>query len=101
MNLSNEQTVTQWAHPASRAAVRLAPSASSHSFTRLHARTEDGLREVYEALRRQTESSGAVWVQVRLPMRPNGRTGWVPRSALGALHTVYTQLVVRRGMLRV
>jgi lipoprotein-anchoring transpeptidase ErfK/SrfK len=41
-----------------------------------------------------------VWVQVRLPMRPNGRTGWVQRSALGGLHTVHTELVVQRGRLR-
>jgi lipoprotein-anchoring transpeptidase ErfK/SrfK len=33
-------------------------------------------------------------------MRPNGRTGWVPRAALGGLHTVHTQLVVRRSRLR-
>jgi lipoprotein-anchoring transpeptidase ErfK/SrfK len=100
VTLSNEQTVTQWAHPASRAPVRLAPSARSHSFARLHPRTEDGLSEVYEALRQQTDAAGTVWVRVRLPMRPNGRTGWVPRKALGALHTVHTQLVVRRGKLR-
>ena len=34
-------------------------------------------------------------------MRPNGRTGWVRESALGALHTVHTQLVVNRHTLRV
>jgi len=100
VSLSNEQTVTQWAHPATRAPVRVSPSASAHSFARLHPRTEDGLPEVYEALRQVTDASGATWVQIRLPMRPNGRTGWVPRSALGKLHTVHTQLVVRRGKLR-
>jgi lipoprotein-anchoring transpeptidase ErfK/SrfK len=100
VTLSNEQTVTQWAHPAARAPVRVSPSASSRSFARLHPRTEDGLPEVYETLRQQTDPGGAAWVQIRLPMRPNGRTGWVPRSALGKLHTVHTQLVVRRGRLR-
>jgi lipoprotein-anchoring transpeptidase ErfK/SrfK len=79
VNLSNEQTVTQWAHPAGRAPVRVAPSFSSHSFTRLRPRTEDGLREVYEALRQQTDSSGAVWVLVvrrgklRATLYRNGR----------------------------
>ena len=98
--LSNEQTVTQWAHPASRALVRVAPSLSSRSIVRLHPRTEDGFPEVYEALRQQTGASGALWIQIRVPMRPNGRTGWVPAPALGKLHTVHTELVVQRGRLR-
>jgi hypothetical protein len=98
--LSNEQTVTQWAHPASRSVVRASPLAGSRGIGRLHPRTEDGYPEVYEALQQQTDAAGAVWVQVRLPMRPNGRTGWVPRAALGALHTVHTQLVVSRRSLR-
>jgi lipoprotein-anchoring transpeptidase ErfK/SrfK len=100
VTLSNEQTVTQWAHPKSRAPVRLSPSAGSHAFTHLHRRTEDGLPEVYEALQQQTDASGHTWIQVRVPMRPNGRTGWVPAAALGRLHTVHTQLVVQRGRLR-
>jgi lipoprotein-anchoring transpeptidase ErfK/SrfK len=95
LELSNEHTVTQWAHPTSRAPVRVSPAKSSHAFTHLHPRTEDGLPEVYEALRQQ-----AAWVQIRVPMRPNGRTGWVPRAALGRLHTVHTLLVVKRGKLR-
>jgi lipoprotein-anchoring transpeptidase ErfK/SrfK len=98
--LSNETSVTQWAHPASRAPVRLSPDVSSRVLARLHARTEDGLPEVYEALQQRADPSGAVWVQIRLPMRPNGRTGWVQRTALGALHTVHTELVVQRAKLR-
>jgi lipoprotein-anchoring transpeptidase ErfK/SrfK len=98
--LSNEQTVTQWAHPTSRALVRRSPDSSSHSFARLHPRTEDGQPEVYETLQQQTDARGASWVKVRVPMRPNGRTGWVPRAALGKLRTVHTQLVVKRGKLR-
>jgi len=98
--LSNEHTVTQWAHPKRPALVRLSPDAGSHAFTHLHPRTEDGLPEVYEALKQQTDASRASWIQVRVPMRPNGRVGWVPAAALGKLHTVHTELVVRRGKLR-
>ncbi len=100
VSLSNEHTVTQWAHPASRSLVRVSPLAGARTIGRLHPRTEDGYPEVYEALRQRTDPAGAVWVQIRLPMRPNGRTGWVPRAALGALHTVRTQLVVSRRTLR-
>jgi lipoprotein-anchoring transpeptidase ErfK/SrfK len=99
VRLSNEQTLTQWAHPASRAPVRLSPSSSSHAFARLHPRTEDGLPEVYEALQQQTDASGTNWIQIRLPMRPNGRVGWVPASALGKLQAVHTELVVDRSKL--
>jgi hypothetical protein len=98
--LSNERTLTQWANPKSRAPVRLSPDASSRAFAKLHPRTEDGLPEVYEALQQQTDATGASWIQIRVPMRPNGRVGWVPASALGKLHTVHTQLVVRRSKLR-
>jgi lipoprotein-anchoring transpeptidase ErfK/SrfK len=98
--LSNEQSTAQWAHPASRAAVRLSPDGGSHAFTHLHRRTEDGLPEVYEALRQSTDPCGTSWIQIRVPMRPNGRTGWVPATTLRKLHTVHTQLVVRRAKLR-
>ena len=39
-------------------------------------------------------------MQVRIPGRPNGRRGWVPREALGGLHTVRTALVIDRRTLR-
>jgi lipoprotein-anchoring transpeptidase ErfK/SrfK len=55
---------------------------------------------VYETLQQQIDASGAPWIQIRVPMRPNGRVGWVPASALGKLHTVHTELVVRRRKLR-
>jgi lipoprotein-anchoring transpeptidase ErfK/SrfK len=39
-------------------------------------------------------------VHVRLAVRPNGTTGWVPRSALGGYHTVRTHLHVDLHRLR-
>jgi len=32
--------------------------------------------------------SGQTWLQVEVPGRPNGRTGWVPRQALGSLYLI-------------
>ena len=40
------------------------------------------------------------WVQVHLPVRPNGRTGWVRRSDV-VLSTVTTRIVVELGKRRV
>ena len=39
-------------------------------------------------------------MRVELPERPNGRTGWVPRSALGSLHAVRGYLLIDRARLR-
>jgi lipoprotein-anchoring transpeptidase ErfK/SrfK len=38
-------------------------------------------------------------VHIRLPVLPNGRTGWVRRSALGGYRFVHTRLVVDRTKL--
>ena len=42
---------------------------------------------------------GGAWVHVRLPVLPNGRTAWVPRSALSGYGFVGTRLVVDRARL--
>jgi hypothetical protein len=97
--ISNEKTLTRWAYPNEPAIVHSAPSASATRVARLHAYTEDGRPEIYLALRLDSDESGVVWAQIRLPMRPNGRTGWVLRDELGPFHTVLTRLVVdRRGL---
>jgi hypothetical protein len=97
--LSDERTVTRWAHPATTVKVRTRPSTRAASVTRLRHLTEDRMPEVYLVLssRRVGEQ---VWLKVRLPMRPNGRTGWVRREALGPLNTVTTFLRVDRRTLR-
>jgi lipoprotein-anchoring transpeptidase ErfK/SrfK len=40
-------------------------------------------------------------VKLRLPMRPNGRTGWVPRDALAELNVVRKYIDVDKRRLRV
>ncbi len=47
--------------------------------------------------RRQVD--GRPWVRVRLPILPNGSTGWVPRKQLGGYHEVRTHLIVDRRRL--
>ena len=98
--MSNERTMSRWAHAIERAAVRRHPVAGSHAIARLHYDTEDGYPEVYLILKRYSDSNGKRWFKVRLPMRPNGRSGWVPSSALGRVHTVRTFLRVDKHRLR-
>ena len=98
--LSNERTVTYWAHTAIPMAIRYGPDLGSKRRAALHFRTEERFTEIYPVLRRYVDRSGAEWLQIRIPGRPNGRMGWVPRRALGRLYRVATQLVINRAGLR-
>src|SRR3954471_7662233 len=98
--LSDERRVTYWAHAVARWPVRRRHDGRSHGITRLHYDTEDHFREVYLALARYVDRDGRRWIKIRLPMRPNGRTGWVRRGALGKLHLERTHFEVDRRRLR-
>jgi hypothetical protein len=101
VRLSNERALTRWAHPVNeRAPIRSRPSARARQIVRTHRLTEDGFPEVYLVLRSWSNSKGRTWLKVRIPMRPNGRKGWVRDSALGPLYHVRTRLVVNRSRLR-
>jgi hypothetical protein len=99
VKLSDETTLSRWAHPMDRSWILRAPHAGSHRIARLKLDTEDALPNVYLVLRRTTDAAGRRWFQIRIPMRPNGRKGWVRDSSLGRLHVVRTQLVVNRRTL--
>jgi L,D-transpeptidase catalytic domain len=99
VRLSNERTLSRWAHANLAAKVRVRPSARARSLARLRFQTEDGPPEVYPVLRSR-RVRGALWLQVRIPGRPNGRTGWVRREALSGLKIVRTALRVNRRTLR-
>jgi len=98
--LSNESTFTRWAYVDEIASIHRRPSASSAVVTRLHWNTEDGFPEIYLLLRASWDAQGREWIELRIPGRPNGRTGWVPRAALGAFHLTRQLLVVDRERLR-
>ena len=99
VRLSNERTVTRWAHANLLAKVRARPSRAARTIARLRWSTEDGPAEVYVVLGSR-RVQGRTWMQVRIPGRPNGRRGWVPREALGGLHKVRTALTINRRTLR-
>jgi hypothetical protein len=99
VRLSNERTLTRWAHPVQRAPIHGSPRPSARRIVSTHLLTEDGFPEVYLVLRSWSDSRGRTWRELRIPGRPNGRTGWVRDSALGPLYRVRTQLVVDRRKL--
>ncbi len=98
--LSDEQRITRYAHAAARAPVRSWPHRRAPRVARLRYQTEDGPLESYLALESVVDAERRKWVRIRIPGRPNGRTGWVERDALGPLFGVNTTLRVDRGALR-
>jgi len=98
--MSNERTSTHWAYAKRVAPIRRMPVPTARTIARVRELTEDGLPEVYVVLRRWRSPYGHTWLNVRIPMRPNGQQGWVRASALGRPALVRTRLVVDRGRLR-
>ncbi len=98
--LSNLKTLSRWAYPQAAAAAHASHSAHSRVVGHLRFLTEDGQAEVYMALRSYNAGNRS-WIQVALPGRPNGVTGWVPASALGELHVVHDYLRIDRETFRV
>jgi len=100
IKLSDEKLVTRWAHSQATSTIRLTPQTSSRAVGRLRFLTEDGLAEVYPVLAARRDSAGRNWLQIRVPMRPNGKVGWVLDEMLGTFYIVRTALVVDRKQLR-
>lgn len=98
--LSNETTFTTWSTAIYAEPVYSQPSKRSRVITHLRFTTSDGFLQSYIALRQRQTAHGE-WVDVRLPMRPNGRTGWVRRGALDTYTVVHTQLVLDRAQRRI
>jgi hypothetical protein len=92
------ETAATWAPVRRDVDARRRPSVSAPVVARVGARTPEATRNVVQVLARATRQ-GRVWVRVRLAALPNGRTGWVPRSALGGYGVVHTHLVVDRAAL--
>lgn len=100
VQLSNENTVTFWAHSAGDAVVHAIPTVRGQQIARLHLLTEDGAAEVYIILRKYVDQAGRTWLRVRIPRRPNGFSGWVLARGLGPAHKISTRLVIDRTRLK-
>jgi hypothetical protein len=61
--------------------------------------TPEGQSNLVRILAARRDRSLREWVQIGLAILPNGTTGWIPRDALGDIHTVHTQLVIDRAHL--
>ncbi|MGI9185942.1 MAG: L,D-transpeptidase [Gaiellales bacterium] len=81
----------------SRAAVHAEPSGASPVLQRLTPLDEAFNRRVVLAIARRTDADGAAWLQLRLPGRPNGGTGWVRESAVAVEPVRFGIVVWRRA----
>jgi L,D-transpeptidase catalytic domain len=98
--LSNETTLTRWGHTNLLGAIRSKPTTSSKAVGKLRWNTEDGVPEVYIVLQSQLDDNDEPWLQIRVPARPNGRTGWVREEQLSNLKTIQTHLTIDRRKLK-
>jgi lipoprotein-anchoring transpeptidase ErfK/SrfK len=98
--LGSTRHLSQWAPVDRPVSARAAPDDAARVVARLATRTPEGTRNVVAALARRQDRRGRPWVLVRLPVLPNGTTGWVPRAALGGYGIVHTRLDVDLGRLR-
>jgi lipoprotein-anchoring transpeptidase ErfK/SrfK len=98
--LSDEQTFTRWSYPSNHVKIRSRPESKARTVGRLRWLTEDRLPEIYIALASWTDAHGSTWVKVRVPKRPNGITGWVPRAALRDYTLVTEFLDINRKTLQ-
>lgn len=98
--LSDEKRLTRHASAVRRSRVHVRADRDSTTFASLRYYSEDGPDEVYLVLRSRIDAAGRTWLQIRVPMRPRPRTGWVRRESLGRLAAVRTRLIVHRRRLR-
>jgi hypothetical protein len=94
IRLSRSSALSYWASVRLAVAARSAPTSRAAVVTWLARTTAEGTTNIVLVLSRRTDRHGRLWVHVRLPVLPNGLTGWVPRVALGVYGAVQTHLVV-------
>jgi lipoprotein-anchoring transpeptidase ErfK/SrfK len=77
---------------------RSRPSARAKKLIRIRQYTPEGTLNVVQTLSGVVNQNGENWVRIRLPMLPNGRTGWVPRRMIGPYNEIWTHLVIDRKL---
>jgi hypothetical protein len=79
---------------------RARPSESARVLVRLRDVTPEHVPHVVYLLGGTIDREDRYWLRVRLPILPNGSSGWIPRDAVERFRTVDTHLVIDRGRFR-
>lgn len=77
-------------------AARAAPDPDARVVHVLRQFRTDFRPQIVLAVREAVGADGRVWDQLSLPMRPNGRYGWVPAESITVTPRL-TRIVIRRG----
>jgi lipoprotein-anchoring transpeptidase ErfK/SrfK len=96
--LGGANSMSRWAEVYFTVSARTRPSSHAKPIVRLRQYTPEGTANLVQTLSGQINRNGEYWVRVRLPVLPNGTTGWVPRVSLGPYNEVYTHLVIDRKL---
>ena len=91
--LDRRESRARFAPVVRPAEARALPRRDSALVTLVPRETEEETTNIVLVLGEARGPDGT-WVHVRLPVLPNDRTAWVPRSALGGYQFVHTHLVV-------
>jgi lipoprotein-anchoring transpeptidase ErfK/SrfK len=78
---------------------RAAPSLRAPIRTIIRTATPEAESNLVRILAERHDRALRDWVQIDLAILPNAVTGWIPRDALGDLHTTNTHLVIDRARL--
>ncbi|MFL5928034.1 MAG: L,D-transpeptidase [Gaiellaceae bacterium] len=92
--LSERLPPARWAPVPASVDARTAPAERAPVVSPVDATTPEGTSNILLVLGTKEDAAGRLWAHVRLPVLPNGTTGWVPRDALGGYGIVETHLVV-------
>jgi hypothetical protein len=74
--------------------VRAQPKPNARRVGKLTKRTPEGTDDLVAVIARTVDKKDRVWLRVRLPVRPNGTTGWVRETALDEPQPVDTWLKI-------
>jgi lipoprotein-anchoring transpeptidase ErfK/SrfK len=98
--LGSTRHLAHWA-PVRRATLaRSRPAAAAAVLASVPTLTPERTRNAVAVIAQRQDRAGRTWVHVRLPVLPNGTTGWVRRRALGGYETIDTRLDVDLRRLR-
>jgi lipoprotein-anchoring transpeptidase ErfK/SrfK len=87
-NLQKLGKESYFAYVEKAVAAKQDPDTTSKTVGKLKLKTGEGTDDLVLVLARTTDSQDRVWLKVRLPIRPNGTTGWVQEDALSELQPV-------------
>jgi hypothetical protein len=97
--LGGVRGMSRWAEVLVPIVARTQPRATAKKIIKLPALTPERTQNLVQTLSGRFNERGEYWVRVRLPVLPNGTTGWVPRGALGPYNEIWTHLVIDRRLL--